>query len=71
MEYLELLVAHHPSHLSGLCQLATAHMQLGHRAQAKEMFQKVLTVDPHNSMTLQNYGERKKERKEGGGGEGG
>ena len=55
--YLEMLREHHPSHVNGLCQLATCHMQLGHRDKAKELFQLVLSANPNNTMALQNYGE--------------
>ena len=55
--YLESLREHHPSHVSGLCQLATCHMQLGHRQKARDLFEQVLLVNPDNTMALQNYGE--------------
>ena len=57
MVYLSLLREHHPLHINGLSQLATCHMQMGERQQAKEMFTEVLKRDPNHNMALQNYGE--------------
>lgn len=57
MVYLTSLREHQPSHMGGLCQLATCHMQMGTRELAKELFSEVLRHDPNHTMTLQNFGE--------------
>ena len=64
--YLGRLREHHPSHMGGLCQLATCHMQLGHKGQARELFQEVLREQPNHTMALQNYGKSNYALHEGG-----
>ena len=57
MVYLTSLKENHPSHIDGLCQLATCHMQMGSRELAKELFSEVLKLRPNHTMALQNFGE--------------
>lgn len=56
LEYLTLLLEHHPQHTSGLSQLATNYMQLKNYTEASELFETVLKLKPNETMALQNYG---------------
>ena len=57
MDYLTSLRENNPSHVGGLCQLATCHMQMGNRQLAKELFSEALKLNPNHTMSLQNFGE--------------
>lgn len=57
MVYLTLLRKQQPSHVGGLCQLATCLMQNGSRELAKKLFSEALKLNPNHTMTLQNFSE--------------